>query len=103
MGIEVPFRRGRRISLRADIRIAADEDNFSEATLIDISRFGFSAEALHHFQQQTPLTIAFSHGGQRRARAVWNEGFLEGVAFDKPLDPAEFDALVSALQDRSAD
>ena len=98
MGNEIPFRRGERIAVRADIRLSAADGRFAEVTLIDISRFGVSVDGLKHLQQRALLDLAFPNGGERKGRAVWNEDFLEGIAFEPPLEADEFAVLLRSLQ-----
>lgn len=95
------FRRDGRTAVTADIQILANPDHFVEAILVDISRYGLSTDGLQHFSPDLVLEVSFPDGSTRKARAVWNDDFQDGFAFDAPMEDQEFRTLLSSLQDQS--
>lgn len=95
------FRREVRTAVTADIQIVASPDHYVEAVLVDISRYGLSTDGLQHFGSDLALEVSFPDGSSRKARAVWNDDFLDGFAFAPPMEEREFALLLSSLKDHS--
>lgn len=90
-------RRDKRVTIRADIRITAEDGCFAEATLINISRYGLSADGLKHFHPDSLLEVAFPNGSGCKGHAVWKDDYLEGIAFEPPMSVDDFKVLMDSL------
>ncbi|MFT3966115.1 MAG: PilZ domain-containing protein [Sphingobium sp.] len=89
-------RREDRHALRADIRVTGP-DAHAEAVMVDISRHGLGTDGLMHFAPDSAVRVDFPDGSSRLGQAMWRDGFWSGIRFDTPIDPAELEALFTAL------
>jgi|EndMetStandDraft_4_1072995.scaffolds.fasta_scaffold95236_2 hypothetical protein len=94
------YRRGERVAAKADVRITGEDGAVAEATVVDISRYGLSIDGLQRLPADAPLRVTFADGRAMPGRAVWRQEFLDGIAFDRPLDTDEFDRLLASLNAR---
>jgi hypothetical protein len=94
---QASYRRGERVAAKADVRITGEDGSVAEATIVDISRYGLSIDTLLLIPADTPLRVSFADGRAIPGRTIWRQEFLDGIAFDRPLDTCEFAALLSTL------
>ncbi len=90
-------RRGERAMLNVAAGVRPQSSTTIQATILDLSRFGFRARLSAPAPVGTVVWLNLPGMAGQQACVVWADGLMAGCALTAPLHPAVFTHIVSTL------
>lgn len=96
-GTSAEERRGERATLNVEAGVRPQSSTTIQATILDLSRFGFRARLYAPAPVGTVVWLNLPGMAGQQACVVWSDGLMAGCALTAPLHPAVFSHIVNTL------